>query len=174
MRDPRSKWMKQVRKLAGDVGMDLSRIGVEDASMIREMVDDWDADRWREEMRIKSSLEYYNRYKNEIGGIDFYDNSYGSVLLFRCRSNTIRVNSRKRIEGGDGRCGLCEGNEETVKHFLVECAALEEVRRRHERVSRGNMEEILMFVGDGNNVRGVFRFLEDMWKTRRLKLASDD
>ena len=67
-------------------GIELGGMGVKD--VVRK-VDVREENRWREELNEKSTLVYC-RMKTGIGG-ETYDNSWGSVLLFRVRSNTLRL-----------------------------------------------------------------------------------
>ena len=54
------------------------------------------------------------RNKRGIGDEGKYSNGYGSVLLFQCRTNTLKLRLRQRFEGGVVDCPLCSGGEETV------------------------------------------------------------
>lgn len=53
-------------------------------------VDEREERRWRAEVESRSTLVLY-RMKDGIRG-ECYDNSWGSRLLFRVRSNVLRLN----------------------------------------------------------------------------------
>ena len=57
-----------------------------------------------------------------------YGNTFGSVLMFRYRSNTLGLKWNNRFSGGAMDCLLCGAVEETVEHFVVECGGLRETR----------------------------------------------
>ena len=62
---------------------------------IKRKVDEWETERWNEERRRKSSIELYNECKVKIEDEDIYENDWGSVLLYRCRTNSLRLNWRE-------------------------------------------------------------------------------
>ena len=72
-------------------------------------------------------LELY-RSKGNLGDEGIYSNEYGSVLLFQCRANTLKLRWRQGFEGIAVDCLLCGGEEATL-HFVVECHELQEIRR---------------------------------------------
>ena len=47
------------------------------------------------------------------------------------------------FEGGAVDCLLCGGEEETVRHFVMQCRELQETRRRYGAEA---LEEVLMFM----------------------------
>ena len=63
----------------------------------------WDTARGRNERESKTTLAVYNQHKREIGDEKVYVTDYGSVLLYRCRSNTLRLDWRTGFAGG----GVC-------------------------------------------------------------------
>jgi hypothetical protein len=71
---------------------------------IKERVDRWESDRWRSELERKETLSIYRTWKTEIREEGFYENSYRSVIMFRCRTNTLKLTWRNRYMGGDVRC----------------------------------------------------------------------
>ena len=91
----------------------------------------WDTSRWRNKWESKTTLAVYYQHKREIGAEKVYVHDYGSVMLYRCRSNTLWLDWRNRFAGGGPggvECRLCGGTEvETLEHFLQECDDLREV-----------------------------------------------
>ena len=103
-------------------------------------------DRWRRKVESRSTLQLH-RHKIGIGHEGIYSNRYRSVLLFQCRTNTLRLGWRQRFVGGAVECPICGAGEKTAAHFVTECEALDGVRRRFG-VGRGNpLEEVLLFGG---------------------------
>ena len=43
-------------------------------------------------------------------------------------------------------CLLCGGEEETVRHFVVECGELQKIRRRYGVYGTEALEEVLTFI----------------------------
>ena len=59
----------------------------------------WDTKVWKKEMEDKTSLKWYKEWRNEMGGHErVYDNREASVVLFKCRSNTMNLADRKRFK----------------------------------------------------------------------------
>ena len=50
-----------------------------------------DSMRWEEEKESKTTLELYSRCKKKIGEEQIYEDDFNSVLLYRCRSNTLKL-----------------------------------------------------------------------------------
>ena len=69
-------------------------------------------------MESRSTLGCYGlRGEAEAG----YDNSWGTVLLFRVRSNSLRLGWRARFWVGDVRCPMYGWEEKTLEHLLEKC-----------------------------------------------------
>ena len=87
--------------------------------------------RWRTEVEERETLEIY-RAKKRIGEEGIYSNDGGSVTLFRCRTNKIKMNWRQRFHRGIVDCPMWEsGAEETPRHFLKGCRGLGDIREIH-------------------------------------------
>lgn len=119
---------------------------------------------WKEELSAKSTLEIYSRHKKEIKEETFYDNTEKSVLLFKARSNTLKLGWRNKYEGGNIICKLCGDGEETMLHFLKMCKTLKDVRVKHDMVGR-KVEEILLFV-DGLTAEQSKNYILEAWRRR--------
>lgn len=67
-----------------------------------------------------------------------YGNNFSSILLFKVKSNTLKLNIQKRHKKGDIRCDICGDEREDLVHFLVDCKELEGVRdkKNNERILR--------------------------------------
>ena len=97
-----------------------------------------------------------------------YENDFNSVLLYRCRSNTLKLKWRNRFAMKDEKCDLCGGFEvETLEHFLLDCVSLGEVRRR--RGMQGiPVEEVLLFeVWDGRCISDFRNYIGELWNWRK-------
>ena len=87
-------------------------------------VNEWEERRWRTEVEERETNEIY-RAQNKIGEEGLYSNDSGLMTLFRCRTNTIKLNWCQRFQGGVVDCPVCEsGAEETLRHFLKDCHGL--------------------------------------------------
>ena len=100
-----------------------------EARAIKEGVNQWETGRWKSEVESKSMLVWY-RERQGIFVEAGYDNSWGSVLLFRVRIYSLSLGWWESFWGGDVRCPMCGPDEETLEHFLEECEVLQGVRVR--------------------------------------------
>lgn len=161
----KGRWIRVLKEYMSKIGM----VSLENLSQITEQelnnrVEKWETETWLEELDNKSTLTMYKEFKRNIRQENFYDNTYKSCLLFRARANSLKLGWRKRFEDGDVICKCCNEGEETLEHFLIECAALEQIRIKHEMVGVGPAE-ILMFAGSRDAEEGK-EYIEEMWKKR--------
>ena len=96
---------------------------------VKDNTREMDDKRWQEEIQGKSSLEIYEEEKKEIKEELMY-NRPSSVIMYRARTNCLKLNDRNRHQGGEVGCKLCGANIEKLEHFLLECEKLGEERRR--------------------------------------------
>ncbi len=65
---------------------------------IRAIMNEWDTREWKHGMNEKSSLKIYRKWRTEIGGQEkIYDNRQASEILFKCRTNTLKLKDRNRF-----------------------------------------------------------------------------
>ena len=123
-------------------------------------------------MESKTTLQLY-RNKVSIGD-EICCNRLGAVILFQCRTNTLRLKWRQGFVGGAVDCPLCGAVEETVAHFVTECVVLEGVREQFgvTRDCREEvLEEILLFRGrTQEKVERSISLLEEIWRRRRREM----
>ena len=128
---------------------------------LNRVVDRWETRRWRRELDTKTTLRLY-RNKVDIGEEGIYRNTYGTVLMFRCRTNTLGLRWKNQFSGEAVDCLLCgalcggvwwsEGDK----------------RERYGVDADIGVEEVLLF--EGRSEEGLERYtrmLDEMWKERR-------
>ena len=87
------------------------------------------------------------------------------------RTNTLKLKWRQGFEGGAVDCLLCGGEEETVRHFVVECRELQEIRRRYGVYGTEALEEVLLFMEKNDEkLDRCKKMLEEMWRKRRRRI----
>ena len=91
--------MRQVEEYMHAVGVSHAQLTKKNHLKINE----WEERRWRTEVEERETLEIY-RAKKRMGEEGLYSNDGGSVTLFRCRTNTLRLNWRQRFQGGIVDC----------------------------------------------------------------------
>lgn len=122
-------WMRMVSEYMESLDLTFEELAGMNREAVVGRVREWDTERWRSGVESRETLEGY-RMKENIGGVE-YDNSWGSVLMFRARSNTLRLRWRGRFVGEEVVCPVCGAAEETLRHFLLECEGTGQVRRQY-------------------------------------------
>ena len=122
-------------------------------------------------MEERETLKIY-RAKSKIGEEGLYLNDSGSMTLFRCRTNTIKLNWRQRFQGGAVDCPVCEsGAEETLRHFLKECRGLGGIRKMYGIREADKVGELLLFGDqDKKKIEKRKKYLEDLWRERKRQM----
>ena len=168
------RWMVVLRSYMEKVGVSWRDLRRESRNEITQRVNRWEQERWRREVADRSTLELYG-LKVEIGGEDeIYRNGFGYQLLFRCRANVLKLNWRERFVGGRTECDVCGAEVETLRHFLMNCPGLEEVREECAGVSGWSMERVLMLAGEvGDRVEDAVQYIEMLWRERGRLRAVD-
>ena len=75
----------------------------------------WEGDWWRRKLKGKITLQLYKN-KVSIGDEEIYCNRLGAVILFQCRTNTLRLKWRKGFVRGAMDCPLCGADSCTFCH----------------------------------------------------------
>ena len=69
----------------------------------------WDSNKWKQEVKSKKSLSIYCKWKEEIKAEeDLYDNRSASEIMYKAWTNTLQLQDRKRHQGGDTKCIMCD------------------------------------------------------------------
>ncbi len=92
----------------------------ETSESIRRKMREIDTREWMKEVNEKTSLKIYRKWRQEKGGQEeVYINNYGSQLLFKCRTNNLQLNDRRRFR--EVTCDVCGAEKEDLIHFLLWC-----------------------------------------------------
>ena len=130
----REKLAITIRNYMGDVDIaNLEKLKNISESALRKRIEQQDNKIWREEVRNKTTLKLYGKFKENVAQENYFDKTYESSLLFRARSDALDLGWRKVYQGQEGICKLCDGMEcETLEHFVLKYKALEEIRQEFE------------------------------------------
>ncbi len=122
---------------------------------IREKMKECDLNEWGREMGERVSLKIYREWRTEIGKQEsIYDNRQSSMLLFKCRTNTLNLNYRKRFKEESTGCKLCGYERKDLRHFLLWCPSYVLPRKKNEALHQpyeANEENIIGKLLFGNN-----------------------
>ena len=128
MTEKRSPWGKEIDKIVKYNRTSIDILANIDKIKVKKIVMNLDEENWQREISEKSTLNIYAKSKFSIQEENIYDNSQGSVLLFRCRTNTMPLNDRNRHIQGNTCCPCCNYEIENLLHFLLYCPAYSSAR----------------------------------------------
>ena len=161
----RGEWVRQLEEYLGEV--EIGELRSMSKEKVKLKVHAWDEARWRRELYMKETLELY-RNKSKIQEERIYNYSFGSVILFRCLTNTLKLNWRRRYQGREVECNLCgEREEETLDHFLRQCSGLRHKGARHGVREEDELVEMLLFSNQSTmKIEKWRKYLEESWRER--------
>ena len=125
-----TNWMRNVNKYLSELNLNVSEICNMSINVLTNKVYDYDDKCWREEMENKTTLFFYKN-KKDISEIKWFRNSYKHTIMMRARSNTLNLAWRDWSLNASKNCKLCDGEIETLKHFLLDCPALQIYRNEY-------------------------------------------
>ena len=143
---------------------------------IIKKIKNWDTENWRKEVSEKSTLRLYFSEKKSVKEEKWIDNTEGTKLLIRGRTNSLPLGWRKRFTNGVTQCPSCSCEVETLEHFLLECPEYLNIRSQTVFLQEiiGNSEEeklknILALVElTENEIKVRKTYLVKIWKKREL------
>ena len=122
----KTEWSKNALKYIIEFKINLQMIITLDKE---KKINEIEEKNWKDQMKSKSSLSLYRTHKNKIEEIKWFKNGYKFNILMRARANALDLNWRNS-DPAEKRCNLCLLNEETLKHFVLECPKLQNSRNR--------------------------------------------
>ena len=145
---------------------EINTLSIENIKNISRKVD---TRKWKEDMKVKSSLKIYREFKLEIKEEKFYDNRDSSKYFFQAKTNTLPLNTTRRHIGGETKCELCNYENEDLIHFLLDCKGLE--HKRNVEIMRKNLKQskeatagsILFGKEDKEDIKDM---IDKMWNYR--------
>ena len=161
--------IRTIKNYMMELGIDnLNQLMELSDSALLNRINELDEREWLHELQEKSSLRLYANFKNQIHGETFYDNTFDASLMFRARSNVLKLNWRKRFLNESILCGLCGEEEETLEHFIMKCRCLQMIRVEFGMIHT-ELEKILLFSGDLDPSM-CKRYLGKLWSKRKMLL----
>ena len=111
----------------------------------------------------------YSENKKEIKEVQWYDNKPSSTILFRCRSNTLKLNCRNRFIGKSTGCVACESDYEDLQHFILYCTGYNHIRTKKQLFMQPYKEHWLaeLLFSEEINKEEVKTILYEFWKQRQ-------
>ncbi len=105
-----------------------------------------------------------------------YNNDYGSQLLFKCRTNNLQLNDRKRFKGKETTCDVCGAEREDLTHFLLWCRGYYELRGKSVKLQQPYIQKeediVGRFLFDNRDIQETKKVKTSFWKIRE-KIRED-
>ena len=115
---------------------------------LKQFMIKWDRNIWEDELVMKTSLQIYKQFKNDIGGEEMYDNRPSSTILYKVRTNTLQLNYRNIHTNKDIHCLVCDTDaKEDIYHFMLHCTAYKEQGRQSRHLQQPYLESDQNTVG---------------------------
>ena len=172
-----NKWIKTLRKYLKEMGLNITEVKNLNKNKIKEKVKIWDTYKWKNEIREKSTLEIYEKYKKDIKEESWVDNTEGSKVLVRARTNSLPLNWRNRFTNKSENCPSCREETETLEHFILDCRNYCSIRNKFvflQELEDKSKEEKLADILALENVAYDYpeieirkRLLRNLWQKRK-------
>ena len=111
------------------IDINIEQINILSKHNIIGKIKKWDTTNWKHDIQTKSTLYIYNLYKREISEENWVDNTLGSKLILRGRTNTLTLNWRNRFQNKSEQCPCCDCETETLERFLLDCEEYNDIRQ---------------------------------------------
>ena len=173
--------MVEITKIVKVNRMNFDQLISVDKNKVKKIVMTKDEETWQIEMSSKTPLNLYRKFKSSINEEKIYDNSQGSVLLFRCRTNTMPLNDRNRHSNSDTSCPCCNAEYEDLLHFLLYCPAYWSARialpllsQPYEENVDNTIERLLLFTNENLSLQmDIKKYLCKIYIIRKTKIENN-
>ncbi len=96
-----------------------------------------------------------------------------SKTLFKCRTNNLPLNDRKRFKGEEEKRDMCGAEREDLKHFVMWCPEYNQERIEHPKLRRPYRENEDWITGDllfdNNDIEITKEILHAFWKKKERR-----
>ena len=166
------EWFKTTQKYVNEINQTFESLEVMSVNEIKRKLNDYDTERWKNEINTKSSIKIYKDWKKEIKEEPIYDNRPESITLYRARANCLPLMERNRHTGENTQCPCGEGIE-NLEHMLLQCQEYNEIRILTKELQRPYNEKpadvIGSFLFDTENIEEKKAVLHKIWRKREAR-----
>ena len=125
----KDNWLESSQDFIGKLNVSFEQLKRLKKNEISSKVKAWDSEKWKEEVEEKKSLEIYCKWKENVQQEEeLYDNRPASEIMYRARTNNLKLQDRMRHQGRDTKCIMCEEEVENLTHFILWCPAYNQKR----------------------------------------------
>ena len=93
-----TKWIKTLKVYMKKIDMNITQINSLSKYSIIDKIKKWATTNWKNEIQTKTTLHIYNLHKKDLREESWVDNTLGSKLILRGRTNT-NIKLEKQISG---------------------------------------------------------------------------
>lgn len=173
-----TKWIKTLKTYMSKIDINIAQINSLSKNSVIEKIKKWDTNQWKQELQTKSTLYIYNLYKTVIKEETWVDNTLGSQLIIRGRTNTLTLNWRNRFQNKSEQCPCCNSEIETLEHYILDCEEYSDIRQNYsflhniENQNRSNIiANILVFETLATDeIENRKEYMIKIWKRRQNKI----
>ncbi len=123
-------------------------------------------------------LKIYRKWRKEIGGQEeIYNNDQALEILFKSRTNILRLNDRRRFWNEPTTCDMCGAELEDLRHFMLWCPAYTHERIKSKLLQQPYPEEddiIGQYLFENKLIEETKRILQAFWKIRERKMKEKE
>ena len=174
--DQENKFIKKTKQYMEILDINLAEIENLAIEKLKRKIKELDTQMWKAEMSGKETLRIYRTYKKDIKEINWYDNTYKTKLFIRARTDTLDLNWRERFKNKETKC-MCGHENETLKHFILDCEMYKDVRIRSMILQRPYIENENELISDvlgfqecsESEIEIRKNLILELWKVRELK-----
>ena len=172
MEDDKNKWMKGTLAYIKDIGLKVKDLHQISKEGLKKCTKNQDSEKWREEVKSKTTLVTYAEWKKEIEEVTYMDNQCASTIYFQARSNCLPLNERKRHTKEDTKCTLCNAEKEDIVHLILDCPAYSEEREAtiHLQQPYEKADTLGKFLFEKEDVEEKKQVLYQIWKRRSREM----
>lgn len=169
-------WIKSTKEFMKEINVKYCELRTIKKENLNNKIKQWDNKKWQKEVAEKSSLSIYKNWKSGVKEESIYDNRPSSEILFKARTNNLKLNDRNRHNYGDTRCLMCEWTYEDLKHFLLWCTGYGEIRKKSRLLQRPYIEDEENIIGhilfNDENLQDTKDTVYEVWKKREAQLKN--
>ena len=170
-------WLKTTKEFMKEINLNYPELRTIKKEKLKNKIIDWDSKKWQQEVAEKSSLAIYKNFKTILAEEKIYDNRPSSQVLFKARTNNLRLNDRNRHTNGDTKCLLCDWTLEDLKHFLLWCPGYTEIRKKTILLQRPYIENEENLIGhllfNEQSIHESKEIVYEMWKKREKQRKNE-
>jgi len=164
---------KQINKGLKLTNMNINQLNEIEKNKLREKIRKIDTNEWIEDMEKCKTLDIYRKNKKKFGDEKIYENNEMSTLFMKVRTNSLEVNGRVSFlnDNKSKICKLCNKENETITHFILECEKLSQ-KRNNELIKKYKKESTektfiqLMYEFKKNDLYEIKIMIYALWKER--------